>query len=93
MATVDTAAETNLITQDDMKKVREVDFVNQFQHKSLAKLLEVLGVTRKIPMMEGTTMYYYTTTGELQSGKVAEGEIIPLSKYKENETNPQHPLQ
>lgn len=82
MATVDTAAETNLITQDDMKKVREVDFVHQFQHKSLAKLLEVLGVTRKIPMMEGTTMYYYTTTGELQSGKVAEGEIIPLSKYK-----------
>ena len=76
------AAETNLITQEQMKKVREVDFVRQFQHKSFAKLLEVLGVTRKIPMMEGTTMYYYTTTGELQSGKVAEGDIIPLSQYK-----------
>lgn len=80
------AAEINLITQEKMKKVREVDFVRQFQHKSLAKLLEVLGVTRKIPMMEGTTMYYYTTTGELQSGKVSEGEIIPLSQYETEKT-------
>ena len=76
------AAEPNLITQEQMKKVREVDFVRQFEHKSFAKLLEVLGVTRRIPMMEGTTMYVYTTTGELQSGKVAEGDIIPLSQYK-----------
>lgn len=82
MANLTTSAETNLITQDQMKKVREVDFVRQFEHKSFAKLLEVLGVTRRIPMMEGTTMYYYTTTGELQNGKVAEGEIIPLSQYK-----------
>lgn len=76
------AAETNLITTAQMKKVREVDFVNRFQHTSLAKLLEVLGVTRKIPMMEGTTLYYYKTTGTLQSGEVAEGDIIPLSQYK-----------
>lgn len=74
-------AETNLITQTQMSKVREVDFVHQFTHNSLAKLVEVLGVTRKIPMMEGTTMYYYTTTGTLQSGVVPEGEIIPLSQY------------
>lgn len=80
------AAETNLITQEQMKKIREVDFVRQFQHKSFAKLLEVLGVTRRIPMMEGTTMYVYTTTGELQSGKVAEGDIIPLSQYKTEKT-------
>lgn len=86
MATVNTTAETNLITQEQMKKVREVDFVQQFQHKSLAKLIEVLGVTRKIPMMEGTTLYYYTTTGELQDGNVAEGEIIPLSEYKTEKT-------
>lgn len=82
MATVNTTAETGLITQDKMKKVREVDFVRQFQHNSLAKLLEVLGVTRRIPMMEGTTLYYYKTTGELQDGSVPEGEIIPLSQYK-----------
>ena len=80
------AAEDNLITTDEMKKVREVDFVNQFAHNSLAKLLEVLGVTRKIPMMEGTTMYVYSTTGTLQSGAVDEGDIIPLSQYETTKT-------
>lgn len=79
-------AETNLITKDEMAKVREVDFVTQFAHNSLAKLLEVLGVTRKIPMMEGTTMYVYSTTGTLQSGAVDEGDIIPLSQYETTKT-------
>lgn len=86
MATVNTTAETNMITQDQMKRVREVDFVSQFTHNSLGKLLEVLGVTRKIPMMEGTTMYVYSTTGTLQDGNVAEGEIIPLSQYETKKT-------
>jgi hypothetical protein len=82
MANVVTTAEENLITQDDMKRVREVDFVRQFEHTSLAKLLEVIGVTRRIPMMEGTTLYVYKTTGTLQNGSVPEGEIIPLSEYE-----------
>ena len=87
MATnVTNAAETNLIKATNMSKVREVDFVNQFTHNSLAKLIEVLGVTRKIPMMEGTTMYVYSTSGTLQSGAVAEGEIIPLSQYATTKT-------
>ena len=80
------AAETNLIGKSQMSKVREVDFVAQFTHNSLAKLIEVLGVTRKIPMQEGTTMYTYTTTGTLQSGSVGEGEVIPLSRYQRNKT-------
>jgi hypothetical protein len=78
--------ETNLVTAAQMSKVREVDFVTQFTHNSLAKLIEVLGITRKIPMMEGTTMYYYTTTGTLQSGAVPEGEVIPLSQYQTAKT-------
>ena len=77
------AAENNLITAAQLKKVREVDFVSQFTHKSLAKLIEVLGVTRRIPMMEGTTMYTYKMSGTLQSGAVAEGDIIPLSQYEQ----------
>lgn len=77
------AAENNLIKAAQLKKVREVDFVSQFTHKSLAKLIEVLGVTRRIPMMEGTTMYTYKMTGTLQSGAVAEGDIIPLSQYEQ----------
>lgn len=81
-----TTAETNLVTAAKMKRVREVDFVQQFTHTSLNKLIEVLGVTRKIPMMEGTTMYMYSTSGTLQSGAVGEGEIIPLSQYEQTKT-------
>lgn len=80
------AAEDNLITADKMKKVRELDFVQKFAHDSLKKLLEVLGVTRKIPMEEGTTLYLYTVSGELQSGNVDEGDIIPLSEYEVTKT-------
>ena len=88
MATnVTNAAETNLIKAAQMAKAREIDFVEQFAHNSLAKLIEVLGVTRKIPMMEGTTMYLYTTTGTLaNNGVVPEGEIIPLSQYTTSKT-------
>lgn len=81
-----TTAESNLIAKAQMSKVREVDFVQQFAHSALAKLIEVLGVTRKIPMQEGTTMYMYTTTGTLQSGSVSEGAVIPLSQYTRNKT-------
>lgn len=79
-------AEDRLVKATDMKKIREIDFVNQFTHTSLQKLIEVLGVTRKIPMMEGTTMYVYSMTGELQNGSVAEGEVIPLSKIEQTKT-------
>ena len=80
------AAESNVIKAAQMSKVREVDFVAQFAHGSLAKLIEVLGVSRKIPMQEGTTLYMYTTSGTLQSGSVAEGAIIPLSQYQRDKT-------
>lgn len=80
------AAETNLIKKAQMAKVREIDFVQQFTHSSLKKLLEVLGVTRKIPMMEGTQLYVYSTTGTLQNGEVDEGDIIPLSQYETTKT-------
>jgi hypothetical protein len=76
----------NLTVADDMKKIREVDFVQQFTHASLAKLIEVLGVTRKIPMMEGTTMYVYSMDGTLENGAVAEGEVIPLTEIEQTKT-------
>lgn len=77
----------NLTVAADMKRIREVDFVQRFTHSSLAKLIEVLGVTRKIPMMEGTTMYVYTMTGELaNNGEVAEGEVIPLTQIQQTKT-------
>ena len=84
MANVTTSAETNLIKKAQMSKVREVDFTLRFSGTILRKLMEALGVTRKIAMIDGTTLYYYTTTGTLQSGSVPEGEIIPLSQYQRN---------
>lgn len=83
---ITTGAETNLITKSQMAKVREVDFVRRFTGTILRKLIEALGVTRKIPLIDGTTMYYYTTSGTLQDGNVPEGEVIPLSQYQRNKT-------
>lgn len=86
MADLTDSAETRLITKTQMAKVREIDFVSQFTHASLKKLIDVLGVTRKIAMTEGTTMYMYTSSGTLQSGAVSEGAVIPLSQYQRNKT-------
>ena len=81
------AALENLTTASDMKRIREIDFVTRFAHGSLAKLIEVLGVTRKIPMMEGTTMYVYTMSGSLANdGTVGEGEVIPLTEIEQVKT-------
>ena len=79
-----TTPETNVITTSQMNKVREVDFALRFTGTILRKLMEALGVTRKVPMIDGTTLYYYTTTGTLQSGAVDEGAVIPLSQYQRN---------
>lgn len=74
------AAETNTIKTTDLAKVREKDFVYQF-NAGIQKLIEALGVTRKIAVEEGATLKALTVTGTLQNGVVAEGDTIPLSKY------------
>ena len=73
-------AETNLIKSADLAKVREVEFTYTFG-ESIKKLMEALGVTRKIAKQAGTVLKAYKATGTLQNGEVAEGENIPLSKY------------
>lgn len=80
------AAENNVIKAAQMARAREVDFVNQFTHTNLDKLIELLGVTRKFAVSEGTTIYTYTTTGTLASGTVDEGDVIPLSQYETKKT-------
>lgn len=79
-------AEERVITSQQMVKAREIDFVNKFTGGILRKLLEALGVTRKIAMTEGTTMYVYKTNGTLQNGAVDEGDVIPLSQYERAKT-------
>ena len=74
------AAETNTIMQDDVS-TRVVDFNIQFAG-NLNKLIEALGVTRKIAVQEGATLKMLKVTGTLESGNVAEGDLIPLSKYE-----------
>lgn len=73
-------AETNLIKKADLVRAREVEFVNLFGG-STKKLMEMLGVTRKIAKQAGAVLKSYKATGTLQSGAVAEGDDIPLSKY------------
>lgn len=75
------AAEVNLITKSDLARVREVEFTEMFGY-SIKKLVEALGVTRKIPKQAGAALKSYKASGTLESGAVAEGDTIPLSKYK-----------
>ena len=74
------AAETNTIMQANVARVRMIDFNLQFTG-SIRKLLEALGVTRKIAVQEGAVLKALKVTGTLQDGAVAEGELIPLSQY------------
>lgn len=74
-------AEENLIKKADLARAREIEFVNMFG-ENIKKLIEALGVTRKIPKQAGYTLKSYKATGTLASGTVAEGETIPLSKYQ-----------
>lgn len=82
---VTNSAEENLIKKGDLARAREIDFVSSFGY-STKKLLELLGVMRLTPKAEGTLLKRHTVTGTLQNGAVAEGEIIPLSKYQTVET-------
>ena len=77
-------AETNAIMQADLARVRVADFNLQFTG-NLRKLTEALGITRKIAVQEGASLKMLKVTGTLESGNVAEGELIPLSKYETEE--------
>jgi len=74
-------AEQNLIKKADLAKAREVDFTYRF-NDSIKKLVQALGITRKIPKQAGTVLKAYKAVGTLESGYVAEGDVIPLSKYE-----------
>ena len=78
------AVETNTIMQADLARVRVADCNLQFTG-NLQKLTEALGVTRKIPVQEGAALKMLKVTGTLESGNVAEGDLIPLSKYETEE--------
>ena len=74
-------AENNLIKKADLARAREIEFTYTFS-ENVRKLMEALGVTRKIAKQAGTVLKAYKASGELENGAVAEGENIPLSHYK-----------
>lgn len=74
------AAENNLIKKADLARAREIEFTYNFS-EGVRKLMEALGVTRKIAKQAGTVLKAYKATGTLENGAVAEGDTIPLSKY------------
>ena len=80
------AADAKLIKKADLARAREVEFVSMFG-ENVRKLMEALGVTRKIAKQAGTALKMYKATGTLEDGSVPEGDDIPLSKYKTEAVN------
>lgn len=74
------AMKTGTTKNANLTKVQDVDFSTRFGY-SIKKLVEALGITRKLPKTAGTVLKAYKVTGELKDGTVAEGEAIPLSEY------------
>ena len=74
------AVDANTVKAADLAKVRDVDFAERFS-AGIGTLMKMLGVTRKIEKKAGEVLKAYKVTGNLLDGVVAEGEVIPLSKY------------
>ena len=79
-------AEANLIKKADLAKAREIEFTYTFS-ENVRKLMEALGVTRKIAKQAGTVLKAYKAVGTLENGEIGEGETIPLSKYATEPVN------
>lgn len=61
-------------------EAKSIDYTYQFG-ENFSKFIEALGITNQIPVQEGFTIKMYKApTVELADGKVAEGDLIPLSK-------------
>lgn len=81
------AAKTNLIMTNDIQvTAREIDFVTRFE-RNWQHLRDILGIMRPIKKQPGAVLKSKYAEGTLQSGKVAEGEEIPYSKFTVKEKN------
>lgn len=75
------AIPNTITTQQFSINPREVDFVTSFG-REITALTEVMGISRPIRKANGTMLTAKRATGELQSGSVAEGDLIPLSQFE-----------
>lgn len=84
-ATGQTFPEANLIETTDLKYPITVDITNTFS-EDMNKMVEMMGIARKISVSEGTTLRIYSGYDvTLADGNVPEGEIIPLSEVTRRE--------
>lgn len=65
-------------------RAREIDFVTSFG-QNMQDLLDVMGIARMIRKENGSVLRVREASGVLQSGDVAEGDIVPLSQYEVTE--------
>lgn len=64
-----------------LTKAQSIDFANQFGLQ-IGKLVDLLGVERKIPLNAGSTINTYTSSVTLDGTVVEKGAVIPLSEVK-----------
>lgn len=71
----------NTVTTAEMAKGLDREMIRVFEQEN-DRLMELLGIFSVETMAAGTAMYQYKVTGELSDAEVAEGDEVPLSKYK-----------
>src|SRR5690625_2201690 len=74
-------SENDLSTSEYLGEARSIDFVNRFSD-SIEELLQVLGVTRRLPLSQDGKIVTYKWEKSLKTNQVGEGEDIPLSKAR-----------
>lgn len=78
-----TFPETNLTDVAKLQSAITIDVQNKFK-ENVAKLIEMLGITRKVSLQSGSTIRTYKGYNvTLGDGAVAEGDVIPLSKVEQ----------
>ncbi|MFV8746929.1 capsid protein [Staphylococcus epidermidis] len=73
--------EYNLTNTESLIQAKSIDFASKFGN-NINKLLEILGVTNKLPMNVGSNIKIYKYSVEESDYHVAEGDEIPLTKVK-----------
>ena len=80
------SANANAIKTADIVAARKIDFVTRFDHNWEA-LQTALGVSNPVRKAPGVDVYTKTCTGTLADAtQIAEGDIIPRSKFTVTET-------
>ena len=73
------AAEANMILANDLGLLtRSIDLVERFTY-SIEELLELLGVTRRMPLDSEAIIKTYLWDVTMPASQVGEGETIPLT--------------